>query len=1857
MAKSVTDSKGSTASVNIPDTATPEELVKALMDSLKGPVGEKKDVGSKPEKTATSNELKGLEDIVNRIGVELKSLHSRKESKKDKEESFKDAIPELEAAILKSFKQALKEDKPAGLEAQVMKKMENLADEATKKGTIYVHDATMAKYIIDMMKDIRNIGKTLEKKFKVPGKSKFEVPGKSKFEDEIKKHKVVLGDTYEEKRSRLTREPRLKGEPISKVDEMRMTDTGKQMATPYPGAEAGTKPMTGFVKENKENETISKESEIIWKQIEERMKNIKNYLAINADKTAKILETAKGSKQYDEEDLKAISLTTRHWANISRQEQASVKRKANTAAILRESAYLFEREYEAAKATGDALAIQAAHVAFIKAKETAINAELAVSDELRDIGLQLAIKHSNLLWENIEKAASGMQKITSGIMNATVIPKIEHNPVPAMKKEQQYLVDTSKAVYAASGATTDVAKETGTWQRALYDVGSNVEDVYKTTGMMDVAWRKAVDKGFKRGVTEVHKLDTALRTGATLGTLIDANAENTADEMLNWNLQLGRSNGQTAVMAQNIRVIGMSTGVMGDNLLEAVKNARMFAEVMRDAGNLTEVANKNLISISASSKKFGTEKTIQPFITAMTSFEEFRKAAPGVQSFLTMSAQAGDKTGEAQEQLIAGNALNNPEAMKSITAGAKQFRDEMLAQASRGAKAQLESIAQTQKEIAQSSKNLEERKKAEEALKNAEDALKNMGEQYISLDDLKLKLNSENAIESKAAANALKLLNAQATNLTGKGFGAMDLLVKTMEDASMSIENKIKAARSKLDKGGTTKEMQDLAGEIKRLEQAQKQESIAKSMQSLQGVADVAELSPGKSMSDILKAQQMTPKELETNLKNMIDQFGGEDKDKLTKQIENALKNPAAYRELVSALQSKQQATDVGKGQMDMDKITKEIAKANMDNLALQEIARNMQNRLLNVVGDHLNIINRLNAIFGGIAAGAAGVIGARTTASTVWSSLKTLGKWAGFGKKVAPAGAVEEEAALASKAGGGILKTLGKWLGFGGKTAGGEAALASETALASEAALASKTVGGLSKTLGIFGKILGPLAIAIDGVMGAINAEESGRGMVEGGALGMLTGDVNKGSILSGLLGIEKNSLADEAMGIVTSIGRGALLGFTMGGPWGALAGAIVGLGAEIYKLWTDKTSQIGKVLRETWEELINEVKEIWAPIGKWIGKEIIDPLMEFLSPIGKWIGEEIIDPLMEFLSPIFDTMKEVFGWVYDRWVTMSAGMQKVFTWIWEEILSPIGEWIGEIIGEKWEDVKDTWNGLMNFFSNTYDNYIKPMIDKIEKAWNWLANAIGTLLKITYNLMIKPTLDQIGEWWTWFSDNIFKPLSDIMGSKWGTIKTKMGEFFTWVGNAWDDFWNNITLSLHDMKARWLNTWTYIGHAITDFKNSILDAFLYVTKSIAQAIRNIMGADWITPKWVKDMSEMELGSNSMGEEYKRTKERYGTGDIDKQTMEAFRRMYHSTDYDKEAMKKLMALPTQEQRDKAFEKMSQDAKNKVGNVQQGAEGTQQDWEYLKNRNAAAEEAAKIKLAYELLKSNTRLAPVFKPEEIEVLANMSGVINTLKEKAAIHVLGGNTGMSNEQLGNMKVLLDQYDTFVKQGTQMKPEERKTSLETLANNLKQFYDTVPNKDKSDKASDIVIKSSDGQKKSFYTYDTHLEPILEAIKDTLIEFVDNNREDTDVIIKGMDYISELLDMVGPMGTMAAPMLEGIGVPLVSKTGSAGDIQDYMHQRVAREFAGQSTSPTTEQANSTLNEISANTKQSLEYMKEQIRILKDMLSAMTRTTSNALPPGVTSSNVTPESPPNYFTWAYRTVAQPAFGGLDNTGRV
>lgn len=805
---------------------------------------------------------------------------------------------------------------------------------------------------------------------------------------------------------------------------------------------------------------------------------------------------------------------------------------------------------------------------------------------------------------------------------------------------------------------------------ALAETGMNIRDAYVQTGALAEEFRGAYLKNIRRGITEFTTLNRVTKLGLSLGTAIGANAESTAEEFADWNQYLGATADQLDTIGRRTVQIGRATGVTGDNLVNAVKAARVLANEMRNAGTFTSEASANLIELSANAKKLGIDDQVNRLAKGLLSANGFFNDIDDKTRGLL--AQAAGRTGRLGD-LQRGTILNNKQGYKDLATG-------------------------------------------------LEDVFRQVSGGFGTADI------------GKMNADQLAALNMRLQAAFGMQSGEFQKLIQAYRESGMSAEDRLAEIEKKLSGTLSTKDREMLMAQKEQTKALAAKEKFDAKIAKGEGLKEkLNALRPEDfaGQRQVIESQlggAAGVKDYLNSLSEELKKSSGFDTAKIDKKFGNT-KDPAIKAALDDAKKQKVSAEEaMAKAAARLDELARngitsgeefanaiEEAKAAQGGLAdvqglfnetsLLKKAEFEQNKLnldvMQKVQKGLNSLTQamgLNGMFIVANTAAIGLLTATMATNLIGKlgDLKDLkdmfGK--GFRRLRAGRGAGATTAGVGTTgttAAAGTASTAARG-GLFGRMFGGIGRAASSL---------GKSVGGLGKTLGVAGKLVGkvggkifaPLAGIIGGITGFMES-----GSIGGTLMGVLTGDSKTGSFLSEYLGLEKGGMADKALGVggaaVHGAGLGAGIGlllapFTGGAsvPIAAAIGAVVGGLTELFKIFME--SSIGKKIIELKNKILDFFTgKLWQAILRI--KKSFEPLAEKIGALWDKISEragKFVDKLQGKLWPFLEKFGERF----------QKGIERIAGWIEDGITKamPYIEWffdVGiEMVGQAFDHLANT--------------------------------------------------------------------------------------------------------------------------------------------------------------------------------------------------------------------------------------------------------------------------------------------------------------------------------------------------------------------------------------------------------------------------------------------------------------------------------------------------------------------------------------------------------------------------------------
>jgi hypothetical protein len=214
-------------------------------------------------------------------------------------------------------------------------------------------------------------------------------------------------------------------------------------------------------------------------------------------------------------------------------------------------------------------------------------------------------------------------------------------------------------------------------QRQQYMALGREASAVAETGVDILKYQSAYLTNMKSGIKDAMTLSRVTRAGLNAAQATGMDALQTARTFGQWNTQLGLSSNQLSEVGRAVKFASQATGIMGDELSEALNTAKELAREMRNAGTLTSDAAGAFVQFSASAKKFGVEDSITPLLKTLSSSVEFyNKASSGTRNLLSNAAASVGK----MQELENGTLMKSQEGRKSVGEGLEKVLNKALGQ-------------------------------------------------------------------------------------------------------------------------------------------------------------------------------------------------------------------------------------------------------------------------------------------------------------------------------------------------------------------------------------------------------------------------------------------------------------------------------------------------------------------------------------------------------------------------------------------------------------------------------------------------------------------------------------------------------------------------------------------------------------------------------------------------------------------------------------------------------------------------------------------------------------------------------------------------------------------------------------------------------------------------------------------------------------------------------------------------------------------------------------------------------------------------------------------------------------------------
>lgn len=259
-----------------------------------------------------------------------------------------------------------------------------------------------------------------------------------------------------------------------------------------------------------------------------------------------------------------------------------------------------------------------------------------------------------------------------------------------------------------------------------------------------------------------------------------------------------------------------------------------------------------------------------------------------------------------------------------------------------------------------------------------------------------------------------------------------------------------------------------------------------------------------------------------------------------------------------------------------------------------------------------------------------------------------------------------------------------------------------------------------------------------------------------------------------------------------------------------GGTAGALVGIPAPVPQTYTvdvklsDQSSAILSFfnnLKAAIEPTIQAIGRLWEElkrVGSFAGDALTSFYNNFLVPVGTWVmGEGLprfIDAISNGLALIdFQSINDALDDLWDSLEPFAINVGDGLLWFWENVLVPLGTWVGNEIVPRFLDNLATLIDIVNV-----------VIEKVKPAFEWLWNTFLKPLADFTGGMILSILDEFSGWLEIIAGILTGDFDRaVEGAK--KIVDAWADRFTHVKDLAIAAWNGIKEALTPV-VEWFNT-------------------------------------------------------------------------------------------------------------------------------------------------------------------------------------------------------------------------------------------------------------------------------------------------------------------------------------------------------------------------------------------------------------------------------------------------------------------
>lgn len=239
---------------------------------------------------------------------------------------------------------------------------------------------------------------------------------------------------------------------------------------------------------------------------------------------------------------------------------------------------------------------------------------------------------------------------------------------------------------------------------------------------------------------------------------------------------------------------------------------------------------------------------------------------------------------------------------------------------------------------------------------------------------------------------------------------------------------------------------------------------------------------------------------------------------------------------------------------------------------------------------------------------------------------------------------------------------------------------------------------------------------------------------------------------------------------------------------------------------------------------------------------RNFINGIWQGIKDFFVYLWNNVLKPLGEFIGKVFvaawEDLKTAMNWM---WKNVFVPIGEFFLYLWKVLFVPIGKVIGEYLAISFETLgkvaKSFWENVMIPLGNFFKDIFNPILDTLKIVLEFLWNNVFVPLGTFLSTIFMPIFDALGKAITTVWDKVLKPLTVFMND---VFFIAFDTVFKTIKELIEDFKKVFFGVLTFIQGVFTGDWKKAWQGVSDVFSGIMNGLENIFKTPLKAIISLL---------------------------------------------------------------------------------------------------------------------------------------------------------------------------------------------------------------------------------------------------------------------------------------------------------------------------------------------------------------------------------------------------------------------------------